>query len=210
VHVPSACANCGCVYRYYGSIAIGTPPVAYDVILDSGSADLWLVDSQCSEGCNGLQAYASSSSSTFTNDSKPFSVTYGSGQASGILGQDVVQLAGFEVQNQVFGMFSPSPLLQTIQWPLLSGLCDQVSDGLLTAPVSGLMGVGWQALSSSGAKPFWQALYEDNVLDEPLMAFYLTRFQNASKAQNSEPGGVFTLGLSKAIYIQILDLIVSF
>jgi len=27
VHVPSACANCGRVYWYYGFIAIGTPPV---------------------------------------------------------------------------------------------------------------------------------------------------------------------------------------
>ena len=66
-----------------------------------------------------------------------------------------------------------------------------------TCAVSGLMGLGWQALSSSGAKPLWQALYEDNVLDEPLMAFYLTRFQNVSKAQSQEPGGVFTIGLSK-------------
>jgi hypothetical protein len=78
-----------------------------------------------------------------------------------------------------------------------SGLCDQISSGLLDAPVSGLMGLGWQSLSSSGAKPLWQALYEGNVFDEPVMAFYLTRFQNVSRAQEQEPGGVFTLGLSK-------------
>lgn len=92
---------------------------------------------------------------------------------------------------------------------ILSGVCNQVSSGLLNAPVSGLMGLGWQALASSGATPFWQALYEDNVLDEPLMAFYLTRFQNASKSQAQEPGGVFTIGLFKATYIQISELIVS-
>ena len=197
------------MYSYYGSIAVGTPPVAYDVILDSGSADLWLVDAQCTEGCSGLQAYQSSSSSTFSNDSKPFSVTYGSGQASGFLGQDVVQLAGFEVQNQVFGTFSPSPLLQIVLMAIPSGICDQISSGLLNTPVSGLMGVGWQGLASSGAKPFWQALYEKNVLDEPLMAFYLTRFQNVSKAQGQEPGGVFTLGLSKVVHLRIPELILS-
>jgi len=75
------------------------------------------------------------------------------------------------------------------------GLCDKISDGLLDQPVSGLMGLGWQALSSSGVTPFWQALYQNNVLDEPLMGFYLTRFQNDSGAKQQEPGGVFTLGL---------------
>jgi hypothetical protein len=103
------------MYSYYGSIAVGTPPVAFDVILDTGSADLWLVDAQCTEGCDGLQAFSPSSSSTFTNDTKPFSVTYGSGQAAGYLATDVVQMAGFSVQNQVFGVFSPaSPLLCTL------------------------------------------------------------------------------------------------
>jgi Eukaryotic aspartyl protease len=83
-----------------------------------------------------------------------------------------------------------------VQWPIPLGVCDQVSDGLLISPVSGLMGLGWQSLAASGAKPFWQALYDDNVLDEPVMAFYLTRYQNDSRAQDQEPGGVFTLGSS--------------
>jgi len=88
-----------------------------------------------------------------------------------------------------------------------SGLSDQISDGLLIQPVSGLMGLGWEALSSSSSKPFWQALYEGNALDEPLMAFYLTRFQNASGAREQESGGVFTLGLSKAPQHRFSELI---
>ncbi|KAH9971716.1 hypothetical protein BGW80DRAFT_1319566 [Lactifluus volemus] len=85
-------------------------------------------------------------------------------------------MAGFQVQNQVFGV------------------CNDISSGLLSAPVSGLMGLGWQQLASSGATPFWKSLYQGNVFDEPVMAFYLTRFQNASSPQPNEPGGVFMLG----------------
>ena len=77
-----------------------------------------------------------------------------------------------------------------------SGLCDQISDGLLISPASGLLGLAWEALSSAGVKPFWQALYEGNAFDQPLMAFYLTRFQNVTGAKQQESGGVFTLGLS--------------
>ena len=88
-----------------------------------------------------------------------------------------------------------------------SGLCDEISDGLLIQPVSGLLGLAWQALSSAGVKPFWQALYDSNALDEPLMAFYLTRFQNVTGADEQEPGGVFTLGLSKLPHHRLSELI---
>jgi hypothetical protein len=58
------------------------------------------------------------------------------------------------------------------------------------------MGLGWEGLASSQATPFWQSLFQGNVWDQPLMAIYLTRFQNASKPSQEEPGGVFTMGLS--------------
>ncbi len=80
---------------------------------------------------------------------------------------------------------------------LLSATCDVFSDGLLASPVSGLMGLGWQALSSSGAVPFWQSLFQANALDQPLMGFYLTRFVNQTNVDDLESGGVFTLGSSK-------------
>lgn len=43
-------------------------------------------------------------SSSFTDLNTPFSIKYGSGAAHGVLGRDAVQFAGFEVENQVFGM----------------------------------------------------------------------------------------------------------
>jgi cathepsin D len=165
---------------YYGSIAIGTPPVAYDVILDTGSADLWVADSSCTQNCQGIQTFDTSTSSTYNNLTEGFSIKYGSGAASGSLATDVVQMAGFQIDKQVFAT------------------CDVISDGLLDAPISGLMGLGWQSLSSSGSVPFWQSLYQANSLDEPLMSFYLTRFGNQTNAQDLEPGGVFTLGATNS------------
>ncbi|KAH9039286.1 acid protease [Lactarius pseudohatsudake] len=173
---------------YYGSIAIGTPPVAYNVILDTGSADLWVADNSCSANCQGIQTFDASTSSTYTNLTQPFSIQYGSGSASGTLATDVVQMAGFQVAKQVLAT------------------CDDFSDGLLSAPVSGLMGLGWQSLSSSGSVPFWQSLFEGNALDEPLMAFYLTRFVNGTNVADQEPGGVFTLGATNtSLYTGQID-----
>ena len=77
----------------------------------------------------------------------------------------------------------------------IAGVVTQISSNLLSSPVSGLMGLGFQTIASSGATPFWEALANsDGTLDEPLMAFQLTRFVNDSNAQQLEPGGTFNLG----------------
>lgn len=118
--------NVGQDTSYYGSLAIGTPPVAFNIILDTGSSDLWLASSSCpSSTCTSQSLFTPSSSSSFQNSSTAFSIQYGSGSASGILGQDMVQMAGFEISSQAFGVV------------------DQISSGLLSSSVSGLMGLGF-------------------------------------------------------------------
>ena len=121
--------------------------------------DLWVADTNCDLGCSREDSpYQSASSSTFHNLSQPFSITYGSGQAAGDLVADVVQMAGFSVNNQTFGAVT------------------QVSQGLLSSPVSGLLGLGWQSIASSEAPPFWQTLASKGALTQPVMGFQLTRY----------------------------------
>lgn len=69
---------------------------------------------------------------------------------------------------------------------------DAMTTGLVDAPVSGLMGLAFQSLASTGAVPFWQALINNNQLSAPEMSFWLSR--HASNTQALQPGGVFTLG----------------
>lgn len=90
--------------NYYGTVAVGTPAVAYDVILDTGSSDFWLASSECASGCpNNIQTYDGLVSTTFSNLSTPFSIQYAAGFARGYLATDTFQMAGFEVTSQVFG-----------------------------------------------------------------------------------------------------------
>ncbi|KAH6916102.1 endopeptidase [Coprinopsis sp. MPI-PUGE-AT-0042] len=173
---------------YFGTLAIGTPPTSYNLILDTGSADLWVAGSECSTGCSNVPLFDPSSSSTFQNESSAFSITYGSGQAIGFLAQDAVQMAGFEVSNQVFAV------------------CEQVSDGLLTTPVSGLLGLAFASIASTRATPFWETLVENGAWDEPVMAFHLTRFLNVSTAATLEPGGSFSMGfINSSLYTGDID-----
>ncbi|THG99869.1 hypothetical protein EW026_g2553 [Hermanssonia centrifuga] len=163
---------------YFGSVAVGTPPTPFDVILDTGSSDLWLASGTGSDSraTKDITLFEPTSSSSFTDLGKEFQIQYGSGSAQGVLGSDQVQFAGFQI-GQTFG------------------LVNQTTQSLLTAPMSGLMGLAFQSIAASGATPFWQSLVETSgALDSPLFAFQLTRFTNDSSAQKTEPGGTFTLG----------------
>ncbi|KIP10069.1 hypothetical protein PHLGIDRAFT_85482 [Phlebiopsis gigantea 11061_1 CR5-6] len=167
---------------YFGSIAVGTPPTSFNVILDTGSSDLWLAsdESATSRASGDIPLFDSTSSSTFKDLGQSFGITYGSGAAQGTLGSDSVQFAGFEV-NQTFG------------------LVNQTSASLLTSPISGLMGLGFQTIAASGATPFWQSLAETSgALDESLFAFHITRFTNDTSANLQEAGGTFTLGATNS------------
>ncbi|KAJ7588163.1 aspartic peptidase A1 [Mycena floridula] len=172
---------------FYGSVAVGTPLVSYNVILDTGSADLWLADSSCSVGCDGgIPTFDSSASSTFKDQRTPFQIQYGSGAAIGTLATDTVEMAGFAF-TQVFAV------------------CDQV-DNVLNAPVSGLMGLGFSSLASSQATPFWENLVRNGAWDQPVMAFQLTRYIDDERARELEPGGVFTMGFTNtSLYTGQID-----
>ncbi|KAL6299535.1 aspartic peptidase domain-containing protein [Sparassis latifolia] len=188
--------NQGADADFYGSIAVGTPPVSFNVILDTGSADLWLAgdttNGSASNVPSGIPLFDPSASSTFQSLGKAFEIQYQSGTALGVLGQDTVQMAGFQVSAQEFAVVT------------------EVSQGMLNAPVSGLMGLAWQQIASSGATPFWEALQQTSgALSEPLMAFQLTRFDNNTRVvpqSGLEPGGTFTLGgVDSSLYTGDID-----
>jgi len=90
---------------------------------------------------------------------------------------------------------------------------DATSSGLVDAPVSGLMGLAFQSLASTGAPPFWQALTSGNQLSAPEMSIWLGRDLNPASQTSLAPGGVFTLGGTNSTLfsgdIEFLDLVAA-
>ena len=123
-------------------------------------------------------------SSSMNRIGTPFSITYGSGAANGTLAQDTASMAGYMVESQTFALVT------------------QASDNLLTYPYSGLMGLAWARLASSGATPFWQNLAQTGRLATPAMGFYLARYRGDYSATRVEQnGGLMTLGyLNQTLY----------
>lgn len=178
---------------YFGTLAIGTPPTPFNVILDTGSSDLWVAGTGCVR-CTGVPLFDESKSSTFRNLTQPFLIQYGSGAAAGDLAADVVQMAGFEVPNQAFAVV------------------DRVTANLLDDDISGLLGLGFDTISSSGATPFVQTLFQQKTLTLPLFGFFLTRFLDILTVRDdvAQFGGEFTIGgVNQSLYqgeIEFIDI----
>ncbi|KAJ3802164.1 aspartyl protease [Lentinula aff. detonsa] len=170
-------------------VSIGTPGQSMSVVLDTGSSDLWVTGSSC-KNCDGQtplfdstksSSFKSSSSSSSSNNGQT-TIQYGSGAVAGTLAQDTVEFDGFTVQGQTFL------------------LADDLTDGLLDGPVSGIMGLAFQSIASTESTPFWQALVNAGDLSIPEMSFWLARESNETGSTTTVdgdtevPGGVFTLG----------------
>ncbi|EIM83394.1 pepsinogen A, partial [Stereum hirsutum FP-91666 SS1] len=142
---------------YYGPINLGTPAQTLTVDVDTGSADLW-VPVNCQD-CGGHKQFATSRSSTYENNNEGFSITYGSGQASGTLATDVVSIGGLTVQKQAFGAVN------------------QESEDFHSSPNDGLIGMAFGSIASSGKPTFFENLMMERQLAAPIFSIHLTRNQ---------------------------------
>lgn len=138
---------------------------------------MWITSSACTQNeCREVPLYDSSASSSSVLSQTPFSIQYGSGAVTGELFADTMSLAGHTVYNATIAS--------------VTGL----EDNTISAPASGIMGMGFQQLATSGATPFWEVLAKSNVLTVPAFTFQLARNQDVTSATTQSPGGIFTLG----------------
>jgi len=162
-------------FEYVGNITIGTPGQPFVVILDTGSANLWVPDKSC-RSCRGKQMFDSSKSSTYVNNGKQWSIQYGTGQASGTLGQDTLTFVGnggnLVVTNNVFGQ--AKSIDQDLQ--------QDVADGIL--------GLAFQTLAVDNVVPPLVQAIQQGSLDNPWFTVYLQEKGD----KDNVPGGVFTYG----------------
>lgn len=149
---------------FYAPVSIGTPGQTVNLVLDTGSSDMWTV--QGKENWNPAQ------SSTFSNSTSAFKITYGSGSVRGTLATDVVSLADHTANPQKFA------------------IATYISQGLLGDAVEGIMGLGFPSLSTSKSTPFWQNVGASEF------SFYLASDNSSAASSYSDkaPGGTFTLG----------------
>ncbi|KAG5355169.1 Candidapepsin [Yarrowia sp. B02] len=94
-------------YWYSVSLKLGTPAQDFNVLLDTGSSDLWVYSSKdktdCDNGnCDFTGQFNAALSSTYHFLNNDFSINYVGGTSSGSWGTDTLQIAGATLKNMQF------------------------------------------------------------------------------------------------------------
>jgi hypothetical protein len=144
--------------QYYGSIGLGTPEQTFDVIFDTGSADLWVASSQCDDSCGRHAKYDSSKSSTYKVNGTSFDIMYGSGPVSGFQSVDSLDMGGLMVKDQMFAEVTDA-----------SGLGAAYRLGKF----DGILGMAFGILSVNKVPTCFDNLVSQGLVDEAKFAFYL-------------------------------------
>ncbi|CAF4423067.1 unnamed protein product, partial [Rotaria magnacalcarata] len=139
---------------WMGSVTIGTPGQSFDIDFDTGSADLWVPGTQCENSCGGSHTFDSQLSSTYKLWNKEFHIQYGDGSsASGTWSNDTVTFGSISIPNQPFAIINSA-------------------NGMKASKFDGVLGMGYQKLSSGGEIPVVWSMYLAGELSLPIFCFW--------------------------------------
>jgi hypothetical protein len=158
---------------YLATVQMGTPPRDFLILMDSGSADLWVGAENCQSenggGCGNHKFLGPQSSQTFVDSNRPFSVTYGTGSVSGNIISDNLAIAGLQLNKHVFGVASTESV--------------EFSDD--ATPFDGLMGLAKSTLSNQQTATPIEALADQGLVKAAVIGYKISR-----QADNKNDGEI--------------------
>jgi hypothetical protein len=163
---------------YIATVQMGTPPRDFKLLMDSGSADLWVGAENCvSEaggGCGNHTFLGPQSSTSFVDTQAPFQVTYGSGNVAGDIVTDNINVAGLALDNHTFGV-------------ALQESVDFSSDN---TPFDGLMGLAQSTLSEQKTLTPIESLAQQGLVQSAITSYKISRLADGLNDGEITFGGV--------------------
>uniref|UniRef100_A0A1I7UM60 Peptidase A1 domain-containing protein n=1 Tax=Caenorhabditis tropicalis TaxID=1561998 RepID=A0A1I7UM60_9PELO len=187
-------------FAYFGNITIGTPKDSKEyqtflVVLDTGSSNLWVPDNSCgvhdiSSACKHKNKFIGTDSSSYEKDGRPFSISYGTGSASGYFGKDTLCVSSkiYSKYETTFEFeFSDTTLCIKSQ---IFGQASSIAPFFANQEIDGILGLGFTDLAVNKAPPPFVNAVEQGLVDEPIFTVYLEHHGKNRAAS----GGYFTYG----------------
>ncbi|GMS92496.1 hypothetical protein PENTCL1PPCAC_14671, partial [Pristionchus entomophagus] len=166
--------------EYVGNITIGTPGQAFEVVLDTGSANLWVPDATCAGGaldpCAKKHKFDATKSSTYASNGQKWTIEYGTGSARGFLGQDTVR----------FGTDNSALTVPKCTF----GQATSIAAFFKNDVIDGILGLAFQSIAVDNVKPPFIEAIDQKLVDLPLFTVWLEH----EGRQENVPGGLYTYG----------------
>lgn len=144
--------------QYYGQVSLGTPAQNFEVIFDTGSADLWVASKQCGKSCGLHPKYDSSKSSSYIANGTSFDIMYGSGPVSGYQSIDELDMGGLKITKQEFAEVTDA-----------TGL----GAAYMIGKFDGILGLAFPVLSVNKVPTCFENAVDQKLVDEPIFSFFL-------------------------------------
>jgi len=163
---------------YFALVQIGTPPQVFRILMDSGSADLWVGAENCKSanggGCGNHTFLGTQGSASFVETKEPFNVTYGTGAVAGIKVTDNLNLAGLALDKHQFGVAQ----LESVDFS-----ADSVE-------FDGLMGLAQSSLSNQQTLTPIEALAQKRIIQEAITSYKISRLADQKNDGEITFGGL--------------------
>lgn len=144
-------------YSYFAVVEVGSEKQEMWMLLDTGGSNTFLFSSDCkSKACQQHNIFDEDASDSLNVTSTTWNVAYGTGTVSGILGTDILSIAGLDV-NMTFG------------------LADKASDDFLSYPMDGIIGLGRSNDMGFGTPTFMDSMGKEDLLKSNIIGFSLSR-----------------------------------
>ncbi|KAJ1307675.1 hypothetical protein OPQ81_001767 [Rhizoctonia solani] len=163
---------------YLATLQLGTPPRDFRLLMDSGSADMWVggeaCQSQAGGGCGNHNFLGAKSSSSFKSAGRTFQVTYGTGQVAGDVVTDDVVIAGLKLPGHTFGAAS----------------VESVEFSSNDTPFDGLVGLAKSTLSNQKVDTPPESLAKAGLIQSAITSYKIPRLADGKNDGEITFGGI--------------------
>lgn len=162
----------GSDYSYFSVMSFGSKGQNMYMLIDTGSANTWVMGSSCtSSACKIHNLFGSSKSNTLNITTQTWQLAYGTGEVDGVVASDKVSFANYNINLEF-------------------GLVTSASDDFNNYPMDGILGLGPTASNQLGTPTVMQTLDQQTNLQNNILGIHLNRASDGSKDGQLTIGGL--------------------